>query len=89
MTNPFRLHGAASRLIHDEAWVARPAGRIEATAKTTLGPITGLGAGCSDGEMEEKRRDPRGVCEPGRIGARAAPLRPAPERDGPRADGAA
>jgi hypothetical protein len=61
MTNPFRRHGAASRLIHDEAWVARPAGRVEATAKTTLGPITGLGAGCSDGETEEAERPARRV----------------------------
>jgi hypothetical protein len=52
MTNPFRRYGAASLLIHGEAWVARPAECVETTAKTTLGPITWLGVGCSEGKAE-------------------------------------
>src|SRR5271166_2668358 len=61
MTNPFRRHGAASLPTHGEAWVMGPAGCVEATAKTTLGPITWLGAGCSDGEMKEAERPARRV----------------------------
>jgi hypothetical protein len=61
MTNPFRRHGAASLPTHGEAWVMGPAGRVEATAKTTLGPITWLGAGCSDGETKEAERPARRV----------------------------
>ena len=65
MTNPFRRRGAASLLIHGEAWVVRPTGRVEATAKTTLGPTTWLGRDVRTAR-QRKRRDLRGVCEPGR-----------------------
>src|SRR5271166_6786498 len=65
MTNPFRRRGAASLLIHGEAWDMKPAGRVEATAKTTLGPITWLGRDVRTAR-QRKRRDLRGVCEPGR-----------------------
>src|SRR5580658_8482721 len=61
MTNPFRRHGAASLLTHGEAWVARPAECVETTAKTTLGPITWLGVGCSEGKAEEAERPVRRV----------------------------
>jgi len=61
MTNPFRRHGAASLPTHGEALIERSAGRVEATAKTTLGPITWLGAGCSDGETKEAERPARRV----------------------------
>ena len=61
MTNPFRRHGAASLPTHGEALIERSAGRVEATAKTTLGPITWLGAGCSDGETKEAERPVRRV----------------------------
>jgi hypothetical protein len=66
--------------------VARPVERVETTEKTTLGPITWLGVGCSDGKAG-KRRDLSGVCEPGRSKnphstAAAAAEKPSRERPG-------
>ena len=61
MTDPFRRRGAASPLTDGEARVIKPARRVQTTAKTTLGPITWLGAGCSDGETKEAERPARRV----------------------------
>jgi hypothetical protein len=49
---PVSAAWAASLLIHGEAWVARPVECVETTAKTTLGPITWLGVGCSEDKAE-------------------------------------
>ena len=59
--------------------VARPVERVEATAKTTLEPITWLGVGCSEGKAG-KRRDLFGVCEPGRSQNPHSTAAAAPER---------